>query len=622
MSFLSSILPTAGGILGGIGGAALGAVAAPFTGSVVNPIDAGIAGAGLGDTAGRAGENLMTHQNIKNDLGSSFLQGGIGQATGDVGGALLGRLFGGVSGAAESAATNSLRRQSGGFLSREDSQNLLDRGVTNFSQANDLVPQITGAPGGEGAAYTNAVQTAMENAKDPLDITQEATNWQNLLRPHSLSLSNKQISDLSDNINHSFGKMASDSGQEVNSIPTVAKTNKDTIPTLEPGSLSNMSAGSVYSNAQELQNLGNTIEKNAPKDMQGNITDPAKAAQADIYKNLGNQLEQKATSSVALTDADKAALKSSISGIEKTNPTLYNSLTGDIDAADNWQDIIHQQAPWVRISQAQQAMDNIANRTPGSTASDVALSGKTGLLGAVAKSKGANRLETALTSKVAGLTTKGTEDTTSTLSKALGISKSDAGTIQKIIPLASRASALTVANAPNDMNSVQSNSSPTAALTGTETAMNGTAQNPLSQVYNTLLPELEAPGASLTPGFGNITSTLQNLAPVLQKQQLAAPALEQALSTYANAGGAQGMGQGLISKALGLIPGTAANTYNQASTAAAAQLAALLGISPQEAAALLPQLTQTQQVAAPQIGGVQSILGNIGATSPSAIPAQ
>ena len=627
MSFLTSILPTAGGILGGIGGAALGTVAAPFTGGIINPIDAGIVGAGLGDTAGRAGQNVATHQNIKNDLGSSFVQGAAGQATGEVGGALLGGILGKVSSVGENAATSAMMKQAGGFLSKEDAQALLDRGVTNFGQATTQVPKITGAAGGDGAAFTNGVTNAMSNSSNPIDITQEAANWSDLLRPHSLSLSDKQISGLSDNINHSIGKMTDDSGNAVSVVPTSGK-GAATIPVGEPGSLSSMKPGAVYTQAQELQRLGNSISQNASRDVYGNIQDPAKAAQAEIYKTLGNQLEQKATSSVPITAADKTMLKASLSSVKDDNPTLYANLSNDIDGAKNWQDVISQQALWVRVSKAQDALENVANKTAGNTPSDIA-SGTLGLtnnkagvikagLGAITKSPAVNRAEAATLSQLPGLIGKGSADDAGVLSRALGVKSSDAGLIQKVLPLASRATAITMANLPNDVpTNVQSNEAVPTAQNGENPMNPSAAQNPLAQLYNEIIAQSQTPGGI----SGNLISTANSLAPVLQKQELAAPAISNALSTYNNAGGAQGTGQGLLTRLTGLIPGTPANTYANESNAAAAQLASILGISPQQAAALLPQLTQTPGAAAPQISGLQSILGNIGSTA-SAVPAQ
>lgn len=99
---------------------------------------------------------------------------------------------------------------------------------------------------------------------------------------------------------------------------------------------------------------------------------------------------------------------------------------------------------------------------------------------------------------------------------------------------------------------------------------------------------------------------VQSLAPQVQKQELAAHEIAGLPGSFANAGGAQGPG-GILSRISGLIPGTPAHAYQGQQDAAAQALASAMGISPQAASSLLPQLMQNPQTA----GMTQSILGNI-----------
>lgn len=112
----------------------------------------------------------------------------------------------------------------------------------------------------------------------------------------------------------------------------------------------------------------------------------------------------------------------------------------------------------------------------------------------------------------------------------------------------------------------------------------------------------------LAPSMGGgASSFMGQVAPQLMKNQLAEGAMQGIPQSFANAGGAQGTG-GILSSIASLIPGTAANTYNQQRQAAAAQLAAAMGISPEQAMGLLPNVMQNEQTA----GITQGILGNMG----------
>lgn len=106
--------------------------------------------------------------------------------------------------------------------------------------------------------------------------------------------------------------------------------------------------------------------------------------------------------------------------------------------------------------------------------------------------------------------------------------------------------------------------------------------------------------------LSSTTPLVQALAPAVQKQQMAGTSLNAIPQSFANAGGAQGTG-GILSHIASMIPGTAAHTYNAQRQAAAAQLAQAMGISPEQAMGLLPDVMQNGQTA----GMTQGILGNI-----------
>jgi len=125
--------------------------------------------------------------------------------------------------------------------------------------------------------------------------------------------------------------------------------------------------------------------------------------------------------------------------------------------------------------------------------------------------------------------------------------------------------------------------------------------------FQNLMNAMEAQ-AVLAPSMGGgASSFLSQMAPMIQKNQLAETAMSSIPQSFANAGGAQGTG-GILSSIAGLIPGTAAHTYNKQKEAAAAQIAAAMGISPDQAMGLLPSIMQNQGSA----DMTQGILSNMG----------
>ena len=125
-------------------------------------------------------------------------------------------------------------------------------------------------------------------------------------------------------------------------------------------------------------------------------------------------------------------------------------------------------------------------------------------------------------------------------------------------------------------------------------------------------------GANATSGINNLNTSL---VPLANKQALLSPVIANNQTVFANAGGAQGALGGGLSMINSLIPGTAANTYQRESEAAAATIANALGIRIEEARKLVPQLMQSQGSADVSSGGINSILGALGAPQGgSAIP--
>lgn len=198
-----------------------------------------------------------------------------------------------------------------------------------------------------------------------------------------------------------------------------------------------------------------------------------------------------------------------------------------------------------------------------------------------------------------------------TLAGKAGIPESEAATAaaQKgtgVLPLLAGGivgNAPSLGASPVPVNTLGANQ-PTPNNTGDNRVNN---QNQLSNYLQALMV-----GGVLNPTQvgSEASSVLSTLAPVLQKNEAVQNALPSLEQSYANAGGAQGL-SGIGSEISSLVPGTAANAYNQQKSALATQLASVLGITPDQAAAYLPGLMQGQPESVNRLSALQSVLGGL-----------
>ena len=509
-------------------------------------------------------------------------------------GKIGGKLIGSLAGKAGDVADSTLQAQFKSPIDQSVVGNLGDSGLTDARQVAQIAPILSGPSG----TYTNMVQQALEEAGN--------------------NGARVNVSSLDSHLGELLGGGDTGTGAEILTKGQAQKANDFVQKVISPDNLNanpekdvaimTTSPAKTYQAFQKLRNASNVLRNGS-----GAQPGTPNNALSQVYSKMANILKDMSftpdgINSIPLTDDMKSQLIDNIGSIKDINPKVYASEVQNITNASKLSDLNDMQADWVQASKALQKGATTGAVNTGTSASDIAAG--------LAPLTLAHPLMTA-----AGLAMKsdtadrGATSVLSGLSKALGSSGA-----KKYLPLLTRATGVATTNLPNDVaqpNNVQS-------MTGTPMTpqANPLTSNPdsLASILSTLVPELNAPGADLLPGYSSLSSLVGSLAPTVQKQELLAPGIENALSTFANAGGAQGTGGGLLSRVTGLISGTPANTYNAASTAAAAQLSQLLGISVTEAQAMLPQLMQSQATAAPQVGGIQSILGSLG--QPSAIPAQ
>lgn len=583
-SWLDRLLPTIGGVAGGIGGSLLGgAVDVASLGAlapIINPLTMGAAGAGLGGGLGQMGENALTGKKVLqgNDLLSAGENAG-GQLLGEGVGNILGKVIGKGADMASNFGVDAIMGQAPGAIDRPTAQYLADNGITDLRKIKDIAPLVTGQTGGEGAAFTNGVEGAVNNAKDAVSIRSAMDTVKD---PLSLStMTDATNKNAAKAIQKSIDNMVVNSGGKITDLSNVtSKPLSDLSGIYEHGQMDNISRGAAYDEAQTFLKTANQILGKAPKDMlTGNISDPQQSALYNVFNAWGHKLESAALglgetdTPLAISASDKAALKEGIQPLQESSPKLYQTLADQIDNAQTWKDIKSAQAPLVQASKAADFMSGKLNAMPRTTPLEAASQGKSGIIKSILGSPTLKRGEAA------------------TMNKLGDLGNSDI--VQKVAPILSRMPGALGVGAANVLGGSLAPTAATNPTQGVEPVNNqSNPQTGNSTMYNpTMLALQEAMGSPA------LFSQIGNILPMAQKQIEASNLINQNAQLYQNAGGAQGGIGGLLTRLSALAPGSAAGQYQRSQGATASLLGSLLGANPSSVAALLPTFTENPATA-------------------------
>jgi hypothetical protein len=607
-NFIERMLPTAGAILGGIVG---------LPGDLLGGAGS-IAGASGGDVLGRFIENKLTGQGGGNDLVSSAIEGGAGQLGGNIIGGVLKGAGGAASKLMDTGASKLFSAQGPGI--GEDIANFATQhlGINDLPTAAKFGEVISGSTDPLSNADKGLVSKYVEDVAKQDNATTDLSNLQPAIKGSSKAAQISQSSASARNIGvpgtNITEQLISDSGlngtNEANGLRS--QINGVLGRTDNPGSVSK---SDLLGMQKQIGGMAADASKAAARS--GASVD---AAKAKVLNGVNAQLKSSlGFDTMKVTPEDAQALAGDImkngSPVSKSAAT---TVTKDItDQASSEEGLTvgqlrNMESNMVKLQNS--AKDAIAakDKSFGASTSDM-LNSTLPVAGAVAKGNPAGLLAAAAGRVTASpAIDKVGSKVLSGLSDVVG--KASAS---KIVPALVKSGAIAATNLPNDIPAT-SGVSPTGAVNpsaanNTGGTMQGTSQqNDILSIYNTLLQQAQAPGAALLPNYGSMVSALTTLAPLAQKYQAASSIINNLTSGYANAGGAQGPLAGALTKATGVIPGTAASTYNTEQGSAAATIAQLLGISPQSATGMLPQLTQAPTVAAPQYQTLQSIFGGAG----------
>ena len=616
-SWWEKLLPTAGGVLGGIAG------------TFVSPILGSAAGAGIGGALGQQLENSLTGQ--KQSTLTSGLENAAGGLLGGVGGKVVETGLGALSGAAEKGASSLFAAQGPG-LGKDISQlatktlgindlptaakfgevlsgstdpiknpdrGLFSKFVADQAKQNStkhdltaLQPAQTGSSQAAQKSQAYATSRNISNTDNPL-ITEQLIS-KNGLKPGDANAIRGQIQGVlgrpenAGSVTHSdllgmqkqLSGMAADASNAANrSGASIDQAKANVLNQLNQNLKDRLGFDNMPVDVKTAQALANDVLTNA----------------SPIHKNaaqvIAKQITDGANSKEGLTVAQ-------VRNMESNMVQLQQSAKNAIAANDR----------------------NFGTSTADLTKASLPLTGAvaggspSGILGAIigkaTASPTADKFASQGLSSIGSTLSKGTKDAqTAGFFKGLGgVNNKDAGLLNKVATLGTRATALGAANLPN----IAGASQPTGQITQGAGMQGGDnqQQGALNQLYNQLSQQEQLGFGGLQTG--DLINALNTLAPQVNKQQIAANAIQQNLAAYQNAGGAQGLLGGGLQSFTGLFPGTAANVLQRNQQATAGTLAQALGISAQQAGGSLPSIMSNQQVARPQITALQNLAGILG----------
>ena len=644
-NWLEKLLPTAGGILGGIGGAFIPGLGETGLG------EAG--GAAAGGAAGKALENALTGQkDLTSGVGASAVENGVGQLAGagivKAGGALLG----GATDALSGAAANRAAQTATDMATTDAAKTVSDQAAQAQARAEAFknnYGSISGRLQTDLKLGTNArtVDAMGYDSTNPADMKTVSNAGLDLNNVYDQALQGAKPVDMSGFGTKIYSDMQKNGVTDLGTTPLGKAISEAQIPLNEKNL--QLPATQVRKLQQSIgTQIGNTQKLINNSELQGVSNTEAEAQLKnlqDTYQDLGNRIKtpevNAAIAKTSVSDADRSGL------VAKYGDTLGNHVADTINNAKSADDLLKPMQSYTQMSHAaDMAQNDIDNaiatpRAVARTKADLSTSpavattptgSGTGVLDALslggAPFTHGFSLLGLVPHVISAAKSPAVQDAALTgLTKVTG-----SKTAGKVVPALIRSGAIATANLPNDVS--QPGATVPSAIPG-QTPNGGGAmqpQSPLDQYIqqqsqlqgNLATQEAMAPldlAPSLSGAISSLGANIGSQIPQANQQALAAPVIDRVQSAMQNAGGAQGPLGGLLTQATSLIPGSPANAFNQSQEAAAASLGKLLGITPQAAMALLPKLTQSSQTAGNALGTVNGVLGGMG-QSGSAIPAQ
>lgn len=559
-NFLERMLPTAGGILGGIAGEGL------------DVFGGGIVGAAGGSALGKTLENRLTGQGLGTGVGTSAIEGGAGQA----GGQLLGGVLKGAGGllakygandaakvASDEAATTAAKTAS------DNSQAIIDHAAATKNNYGVLNPKLqTQLKLGTNQKFVDSMGFDSTNPYHMQNVSNAGLELNKVVDNALQSAGNINTKGMGNDLFESMKQAGStDFRQTPLGKAAVAagvdpgETGRDLIPEQMPATqLRRMQQyiGTEIGNTQKIiNNAENTGMYN--KDAEAQLS-----SLQGIYKNLGSKLSgnpdiDSAIKNAQFTPEDQDALS------QQYGPKLAKFLSDKVSGAQSYDDIVSEMKKFAQMDTASRlSIDDIED----ATGSDRSLA-RAKVAGQEGIPQPANnptpKPSDHLTEAVAHALTGNRTGAVRSLLSAVGTAKGPAAEktssilnrIAKFVPPAAQV----VANSPNDIPQQGGGMNPsmtagTPMQPGAQPPQGSfttgmPAASPVDQLYQQLLSTLQNGQANpLLPtsptAISASTTGLGALAPYLQKAAVANTALQSLMQEYQQAGGGQGLGGGVL----------------------------------------------------------------------------
>jgi hypothetical protein len=577
-NWLANLLPTAGSVIGGIGGALIPGLGETGIGEV--------GGAAAGSAAGKALEDVFTgkHSNL-GELGGAALEGGIGQGVGMGVGKLAGGILGklGTAGeetAAQKATAESMNSEFGGVSKPTRDKFNMNSNAGKFSEyglpfdnntIGRVAPIVTGSaesPAGQAILHKGTV-AAMQGAK-PVDVTGVQSLAQRIGKSPDLETAGT-------NVGKAF----------INEIATrlgEAQLPGDLTANGSVGSLLKTHAPTVFETMQ-------TLERQAQ-----DTKNPALSkAYSDVAQALDQALQKAGANDVA---AKGLYTPEDLQALSQVSPKLAQEAANVTTVGENRS----LQAPFVQASFLSRAAGKAAEGQLPSVEQAPSV------LGQVAQA-GHGLVTGNVPAKVGALSSLGKVGAPILKQLAsMGASVAKAGGAASLPKVASQV----VSHGPEYTNAPAGGVAPQGGQPPMQPQVPGQEQaNPMGGDMNAVtlgnqLDRMLAADPNLASSLGPI---LAQLMPQIQKTNAATAALGGYQQTLGQAGGPQGPAGGLLSQLGGLFTGGPAAQVGPQQAQAAAALANATGMTQEQALAALPGLGANAGGASAGFGTAGSILG-------------
>lgn len=353
-NWLTHLLPTAGGILGGLAGEA------------VDPLGGGIVGAGLGSGLSKTLENKLEGDSLGSGVASNTIEGAAGQGIGG----LLGKIGGGLIGAAGSGAKNLAGdlvqgQLAKGTLGKIDAQTLAQLGITDARQIPAAASLVTGSNGALSQAVKNSLADSDHAINlGPMDATPEGAEQS--LKPGVVEGAQNALNQ----------ETAVGDGAGSKALNTITKA----VANIK-GNAQGMTgdASAALKQSQLLRGLAKQAQDAGTK-----TSNAEQMGISNVYNGAASDLEDRIFNpggkSVPLTDDIKSQVIDQLSPLKDISPQAYSKVVQQVTDANNLQDLRPIQSLWVRASQGAEQSARMVDKGVGTTANNAA----SGVAGAAA----------------------------------------------------------------------------------------------------------------------------------------------------------------------------------------------------------------------------------------------